>query len=784
MALVIELEVDDKGTPKIVKFEKTVKGLGDELGGIKPKADKGSTAFQKLGGFVRKTAGGFRVFTQVAKTGLKILGGIAIGVAGVVFALDKLFKSVVEVSAVKLGFQQMAAAVGGATEVLLKAQQATKGLVSDLDLMRQFNNAVALGVADSAQQFANLTGAALTLGRALGVGPQRAIDSLVIGIGRQSRLMLDNLGIIVSVEEANKKFAASLGKMVSELTLAERQTAFKLEADVKLKVAMESLGGIVLSAADQWQVLKISLTNTANEFKVGIGDSKVLAISLDRLSVVAGRLTGDFDGTSGALDLTGKVVKFVVNSLAFLLKALGFILIFIDPVVLGFNILVRTIINLVRIALSPLLIAFAGIITGLNAIGQVSDETVVAVNDFVEGIVTLNDFLPESTDQLKGFAENVLILGDSFDQLGVELSTITNLTSTLSDEQKKQAEVMKLILKFTKSLLSDTESLVKVFNEGGVPAVRNFIKEQVKLAKITLTSQQFTDLFTRSMEIVAEQITKTKDALKELAKEEKKRLARLKQLKETVSGLIAIRASIEKGGLLAGIVGEGAAGPFFELAASITELNKALDELGEPLVTAEEKLALFFDGLFTKFPQASELIGQLSKDFAETFVDVVETTGNIGAAFAEAAKAAAAGLLRTIATWAAQNALLFALVGAVSLVPPPNPFFNPAVAAQSFALSALLFGVAAGAGLAAGALSGKGKSSTGANTETQQRRRRDTQRQQGGDALGQANVILIGDFFGTPEFAQKIATDISKQVGKNRLNLEASDSILAAQIND
>jgi len=207
MALLIELDVDDKGTAKLIRFEDTAKSV------VKNSADEADNAggrFDKLKGIVGKVSKGFSIFTKVLKTvgkGFLVVAGF---VGAAVFALDRLFKSVIEVSAVKTGFEQMSAAVGGSVRVLTDAKNATKGLVTELDLMRQFNNAVALGVVDSSQQFANLTGAALTLGRALGVGPQRAIDSLVIGIGRQSRLMLDNLGIIVSVETATKKYSSSI----------------------------------------------------------------------------------------------------------------------------------------------------------------------------------------------------------------------------------------------------------------------------------------------------------------------------------------------------------------------------------------------------------------------------------------------------------------------------------------------------------------------------------------------------------------------------------------------
>ncbi|PKG31860.1 MAG: hypothetical protein CW742_11160 [Methanoregula sp.] len=52
-------------------------------------------------------------------------------------------------------------------------------------------------------------------------------ESLVTGTARQSKLILDNLGIIVSIEDANEKYAKSIGKSVSALTDQEQRLAFQ-----------------------------------------------------------------------------------------------------------------------------------------------------------------------------------------------------------------------------------------------------------------------------------------------------------------------------------------------------------------------------------------------------------------------------------------------------------------------------------------------------------------------------------------------------------------------------
>lgn len=56
-----------------------------------------------------------------------------------------------------------------------------------------------------------------------GEGVERLTDSLVLGIARESPAILDNLGIVVSLEEAKLRAAEATGKLAEELTAEERK---------------------------------------------------------------------------------------------------------------------------------------------------------------------------------------------------------------------------------------------------------------------------------------------------------------------------------------------------------------------------------------------------------------------------------------------------------------------------------------------------------------------------------------------------------------------------------
>ena len=70
-----------------------------------------------------------------------------------------------------------------------------------------------------------------------------AIQDITLGIGRQSKLILDNLGIIVKAEEAYQNFADTLGINKNELSDYGKQVAFSEAAMKALQERADKLGG-------------------------------------------------------------------------------------------------------------------------------------------------------------------------------------------------------------------------------------------------------------------------------------------------------------------------------------------------------------------------------------------------------------------------------------------------------------------------------------------------------------------------------------------------------------
>ena len=144
-----------------------------------------------------------------AQSSLKKLGGAALKLGGAFFAakgivrgMSTIVQSGSKLKSVEMAFDNMGKKVGFSEGSLKKLQAATDGTVSKLELMTKANNAMALGIVESDDQMAQMFDTAQKLGKALGQDTASALDSLVTGMGRKSKLMLDNLGIMVDTQGA------------------------------------------------------------------------------------------------------------------------------------------------------------------------------------------------------------------------------------------------------------------------------------------------------------------------------------------------------------------------------------------------------------------------------------------------------------------------------------------------------------------------------------------------------------------------------------------------------
>lgn len=216
---------------------------------------------------------------------IRALAQAATSVRGILaaFGAHKLGEFAGQIEDLDRSFANLAKSIGStADEALAKLRVATKGTVSDFNLMLTANRAILLGAAETDEELVLLAETARRLGRAMGRDVNDAFNDLALGIARQSRLILDNLGIIVNVEEANKDYAATLGKTADELSEVERRQAFMNAVMEGANRRVAALGGDVQTLSDSYSRFRATLANVAQD--VIRGFTPLLTDVFERLS--------------------------------------------------------------------------------------------------------------------------------------------------------------------------------------------------------------------------------------------------------------------------------------------------------------------------------------------------------------------------------------------------------------------------------------------------------------------------------------------------------------------
>ena len=226
------------------------------------------------------------------------VGAAFFAAKGLVRGMQTIVQDSAKLQGVERAFNSMGKQIGFTENSFKKLQQATDGTVSKLTLMTEANNAMMLGVVKSDEEMAKLFDTAQRLGQALGVDTTMALNSMVTGMGRQSKLMLDNLGIMVNTQDAYDKYAESIGKSSDALTDQERKIAFNNEV---LRVAgdmVDDLGEEQLTTADKMARLGSTFQDMGT--KIGQASDGFISKALDGFQGLA-------DGISDTIDFSQNI---------------------------------------------------------------------------------------------------------------------------------------------------------------------------------------------------------------------------------------------------------------------------------------------------------------------------------------------------------------------------------------------------------------------------------------------------------------------------------------------
>ncbi len=211
-----------------------------------------------LGGLAKLAGGALATGLTAAAAGVAALGG----------AVIELAKESIKLTPIKQSFENIAEASGRSADEMIRALRETSGnLITDIELMKSYNLAAQLVSDQFANQLPDAMGYLGRVAASTGQDMGYLLDSLVRGVGRLSPLILDNLGIQVSLKEAYDEYAATLGKTSKELTKAEQQTALMNAAMKQLAENTANLPDMV----DPFTQLQVTMENFKTTLATAIG---------------------------------------------------------------------------------------------------------------------------------------------------------------------------------------------------------------------------------------------------------------------------------------------------------------------------------------------------------------------------------------------------------------------------------------------------------------------------------------------------------------------------------
>lgn len=228
--------------------------------------------------------------SRVAESGFNF-GKLAVGAtataAGVVAAF-KAMGQAVEMSQVGSQLEKQAASFGNlavaagsnSRKMLDDLKAVSRGLISESELIGSAGKAMLMGIAPT--EITRLMEIAAATSRMTGQTMTEAFADITMGVARQSKMILDNLGIIVDVDKAYADYAKTLGKAADAMTDTEKRAAFmaavmKSGEDMikRLGAASGELEGVnkMLSAQKNlWDEISKTIASTTDKTLLGFAD--------------------------------------------------------------------------------------------------------------------------------------------------------------------------------------------------------------------------------------------------------------------------------------------------------------------------------------------------------------------------------------------------------------------------------------------------------------------------------------------------------------------------------
>jgi len=290
-------------------------GAGAGISIVIKAIDQFSKPMKKMENGLKKQEKGFAKLTKFVKANSLVLMAAAGAMVGfAVSAVKSALKS-------EQAFQSFRLVVGATADALLEdMKRASRGMISDFDLVNSANAALALGIKET--DIPGLLEVATARAKVFGRSATDAFNDLTIGIGRQSRMILDNLGIILDLDKVYEDYAETIGKTkeeVRDLYAKEALANAIMEESKGLVMAqnflLETHAEQIAKVTTRWKNFKDAIGEwLLNAYDVISGQKLMNETIKTQVDMVTG-IPGTYDTVSRAIMDLDRAQKSLTDSL-------------------------------------------------------------------------------------------------------------------------------------------------------------------------------------------------------------------------------------------------------------------------------------------------------------------------------------------------------------------------------------------------------------------------------------------------------------------------------------
>ena len=264
----------------------------NEASGAIKQVKKDLDSLNKSGGSGSMGGGGGGIMALVGSNPITAIIATSLALGAVT---NEAAKTAAGFERLKVGTDNLGAEFGlTANQIIQSIDNITQGTLSQNSILEQANQAMLLGVADTAEEFETLAKIAVDRGRKMGISMEKAFSSIVLGVGRLSPLILDNLGIVIDADNTYKAYAETIGKTADSLNDMEKRQALltRLQAEMG---DFDAAG--VRDQLSAWERLSAQFSDLTVKFGNFANDSLGVSAAVGGIADVFGFLNDKIEET-------------------------------------------------------------------------------------------------------------------------------------------------------------------------------------------------------------------------------------------------------------------------------------------------------------------------------------------------------------------------------------------------------------------------------------------------------------------------------------------------------